>query len=369
MGARVGRWIAIGVALAAAAGCAAVGADLPYYWQSARGHLALMRQARPIVELLQDGAVDAGLRPRLERALQIREFASRELALPDNGSYTRYADLGRPFVVWNVFATPELSMTLRQWCFPVAGCVNYRGYFEREVAERYAAELRADGWEVHLAGVPAYSTLGWFDDPVLSTFIRYPEGELARLLFHELSHQVVYLKGDSTFNESFATAVEEAGVERWLAARGDAQLDAAYRQFAQRRREFVALLIRHKKALEAVYAESADDAARRAGKAAVFAALQSEYRDLKASWGGWSGYDRWFAQPLTNAHLASVATYNALVPAFRGLLSAQGGDLPRFYDSVRALARLPKAERERRLAEASRDGPRAMTIDDGGGGR
>ena len=177
------------------------------------------------------------------------------------------------------------------------------------------------------------------------------------------------MKGDSTFNESFATAVEEAGVERWLAARRDPQLDDAYRQFAQRRRAFVALLIRHKAALEAVYASAGDDAARRSGKAAVFAALQADYRELKASWGGYAGYDRWFAQPLTNAHLASVATYNALVPGFRRLLAEQGGELPRFYEAVRELAALPRPERERRLAEAGRAAPRAMTIDGGAEGR
>ena len=185
---------------------------------------------------------------------------------------------------------------------------------------------------------------------MLNTFVHYPEGELARLIFHELSHQVVYLKGDSTFNESFATAVEEVGVERWLAARGDPAVTANYRAFAQRRQQFVALLRRHKAALEAVYASQPDDAARRAGKAEVFAALQAEYRALKASWGGYAGYDRWFAQqPLTNAHLASVATYNALVPGFRILLAEQGADLRRFYDAVRALAREDAPERQRRL--------------------
>jgi predicted aminopeptidase len=272
------------------------------------------------------------------------------LALPANGSFRSYADIGRPFVVWNVFAAPELSLQLKQWCFPVAGCVTYRGYFDRAEAERLAQSLRAQGWEVQVAGVPAYSTLGWFDDPVLNTFIHYPEGELARLIFHELAHQVAYLKGDSAFNESFAVAVEEAGVERWLAQRGDAGVEAAYRQFAARRAQFVELLKRHRLRLEVLYASGAADEAKRAGKAEVFASLQAEYLELKAQWGGFSGYDRWFGQQLGNAHLAAVATYTALVPGFRRLLAEQDGDMQRFYDVVRRLAREDKGQRDRMLA-------------------
>ena len=335
----------------AIAGCSAVSLDVPYYWQSARGQWALLRDARPVADVIDAPGVDLWLGERLRRVCEIRAFASRELGLPDNGSYTRYTELGRPFVVWNVFATPELSMRLEQWCFPVAGCVDYRGYFERDAAEAFAQSLRARGLEAFVAGVPAYSTLGWFDDPLLSSFIHYPEGELARLIFHELAHQLVYVKGDSTFNESFATAVEEAGVERWLAHRADPALDAAYRAFDARRRQFVAMLRRHKASLEAVYAQPADPARLRAGKARVFDDLRAEYAALKSSWGGFAGYDRWFAQPLTNAHLSSVSTYNAYVPGFRRLLAAAHGDLPRFYSEVRSLAQAPRAERDRRLSE------------------
>ena len=333
-----------------AAGCAATTVDLPYYWQSAVRQVSLLQRARPIDELLADAALDERLRPKLRRVREIRSFASRELGLPDNGSYTRYADLGRPFVVWNVFATPELSMQMKQWCFPVAGCVTYRGYFGRDAAERHAAELRSQGWEAYVAGVPAYSTLGWFDDPVLNTFVHAPDGELARLIFHELAHQVLYVKGDSAFNESFATAVEEVAVERWLDADGDPSVREAYRRHAQRRRDFVALLVRHRDELAAVYAGDATDDEKRAGKQAVLASLQEGYRALKAGWGGWAGYDRWFAQPLTNAHLASVATYHELVPGFRRLLEQAGGDLPRFFGRARELAALPPAERRALLA-------------------
>jgi predicted aminopeptidase len=332
-------------------GCAATSLDLPYYYQSARGHLSVMRQARPIDELLAGAELDARLRPKLEQARSIRGFASQELALPANGSYTSYAELGRRFVVWNVFAAPELSLRLKKWCFPVAGCVSYRGYFDRDDAQRFAQELRDQGWEVQVAGVPAYSTLGWFDDPVLSTFIHYPEGELARLIFHELAHQVVYLKGDSTFNESFATAVEEAGVLRWLAKRADPRLDEEYRRFAERRRQFRELLRAQREALQALYASDLSDEDKRRGKKEVFAALRQGYQELKQTWGGYAGYDRWFAQELGNAHLASVATYDALVPAFRNLLSSLDGDMPRFFDAVRRLAGEEKSERDRQLAD------------------
>ena len=342
-------WLAAGALVLVAGGCALVTGDLAYYWQSASGHLSMMQRARPIDELVEDPAVDPVLRQRLRRVLEIREFASTDLGLPSNGSYRRYADLDRPFVVWNVFATPELSMQLRQWCFPVAGCVSYRGYFDRAHAEQVARELRAEGLEVYIAGIPAYSTLGWFDDPVLNTFIRYPEGELARLVFHELSHQVLYVKGDSTFNESFATTVEEVGVERWLASRADADVIAAYRVFAGRRGQFVALLRTAKGELEEVYRGAGSDDEKRAGKAAVFRRLRDEYAVLKASWGGYAGYDRWFAQDLTNAHLASVATYHAMVPGFRRMLAGEGGDLRRFFAAAAALAGRDKPERDRVL--------------------
>jgi len=335
--------------LLSATGCASLTDGPGYYWQSARGHLDVMWRARPVDAVLADPATDAGLRARLERAREIRAFASRELALPDNGSYTTYSALGRPFVLWNVFATPELSLELQRWCFPVAGCVAYRGYYERAAADRYAERLRARGLEVHVGGVPAYSTLGWFDDPLLSTFMHYPEGELARLIFHELAHQLLYVPGDTPFNESFATAVEEAGVERWLAARADPALERAYRQHAERRRAFVALLRRHKDALQRVYAPPVSDAEKRVGKAAVFDALRADYRVLKEGWGGFAGYDRFFEAGLTNAQLAAVGAYNDLLPAFRALLAREGGDLPRFYAAVRELAALPKAERADRL--------------------
>lgn len=337
----------------ALAGCAAWRDGPSYYWQSFTGHLKVMCEARDIAELVDDPKVEPALRERLKEVLAIRAYATAKLALPENGSYTVYADIGRPFVVWNVFATPELSMRLEQWCFPIAGCVGYRGYYDREAAERFAQRLRDDGLEAVVRGVPAYSTLGWFDDPVLNTFVHHPQAEVARLVFHELAHQVLYVKGDTTFNESFATAVEQVGVERWLADReartGDRGPRETWQAFAARRLGFVSMLRRHRAALERVYASARSDDEKRRAKAEVFAQLRSDYAELKQQWGGFAGYDRWFEQPLTNAHLASIASYTERVPAFRALLAEQDGDLPEFYRRARELGDLPGSERDAAL--------------------
>jgi len=330
----------------ALAGCA----TSEYYAQAILGHLDVMRRAQPIAERLADPATLPALRARLERVLAMRDFASRELALPENESYRSYADLGRPFVVWNVFAAPEFSVEARQSCFPVAGCVSYRGYYALADAERHGAALAAEGLDVYIGGVPAYSTLGWFDDPVLNTFVNYPEGELARILFHELAHQVAYVKDDTVFNESFAVSVERAGVRRWL-ARGTPEADVrAYEALQERRQAFIALLLDYRARLDAFYREPIPDGAKRAGKARLLGELEADYGALKARWGGFDGFDRFFAQKPNNAHLASVAAYTVLVPAFERLLEREGNDLARFYAAVKALAAQPKAERDAALA-------------------
>ena len=339
--------LALAVGVSATGGCAWT-IDLPYYWQSARGHLEMMRLARPVDALIAAPDTEPALRARLERAREIRRFAAERLSLPDNGSYTRYAALGRSHVVWNVFAAPELSLTLKTWCFPVAGCVSYRGYFAREDAEALAAGLRAQGWEVQVAGVPAYSTLGWFDDPLLDTFLNLGETELARLIFHELAHQLVYVSGDSAFNESFATAVEEVGLERWLTHRGDDSLRARHRDTDRRRREFLALLRGTRERLEAVYASPADEAQQRRDKQAVFEGLHADYQRLRTRWGGFAGYDRWFDRA-DNAALGVLGAYDDFVPAFEHLFLRLGGDFSGFYAEVRRLAALPKAERHATL--------------------
>jgi predicted aminopeptidase len=322
--------------------------SLNYYRQAAQGQLTLLSDARPIDDWLSDNATDAKLRVRLATARQIRTFAVKELGLPDNNSYKNYAALTRPFVLWNVVAAPELSLKPVQWCFPVAGCVSYRGYYSKDDANEYARVLRAEGNDVSVGGVPAYSTLGWFNDPLLSTFIHYPDAELARLIFHELSHQVVYVAGDSQFNESFASAVEEAGVERWLSGYGNDAMRENYLKIAARKKQFLALLLDCRAALETAYAAKAGVAEKRAAKVRLFQKLQDDYQVLKASWGGYAGYDRFFAEPLSNAHLASIATYNDFIPAFRVLL-AREKTFPRFYAAAKALAELDREERHRRL--------------------
>lgn len=342
------RYLALGLAVAIAAMLAGGCAQLDYYAQAAHGQLSLLSDARPIDDWLADPALSAKLRAKLVKVKQIRRYAAEELGLPDNKSYKNYADLKRPFVLWNVVATGELSMEQQRWCFPVAGCVSYRGYYSRADAQAYANGLRKDGMDVQVAGVPAYSTLGWFNDPVLSTFIQYPDGELARLVFHELAHQVVYVKDDTQFNESFATAVEEAGVERWLIAQGDPRLRATYVEYEGRKEDFLHLLLKYRKALEAVYLSDASDADKRSRKMEIFVQLKDEYQVLKTTWGGYAGYDRWFAEPLTNAHLAAVATYHDFVPAFR-VLFAQQQSFPRFYAAARQLADLDKDDRHAAL--------------------
>ncbi|RJG00140.1 aminopeptidase [Noviherbaspirillum saxi] len=326
-------------------GCAQIG----YFVQAAHGQFSLLSEARPIDEWISSPGTEGKLKSRLTRVKEIRAFAARELGLPDNDSYTTYADLKRPYVMWNVVATPELSLKPLQWCFPVAGCVNYRGYYSKGEAQAYAAELRAEKYDVEVSGVPAYSTLGWFKDPVLSTFIQYPDGELARLVFHELAHQVVYVPGDSKFNESFAVAVEEAGVERWMELHGDEKTRKAYGAYKERKRDFLALLLKQRKALTANYERDVSDDDKRKEKAAIFQALKDEYLVLKENWGGYSGYDRWFAEPLSNAHLSAIATYHDFVPGFRAMLAKQK-DLGKFYAAVRSLSTLNKDERHRQLA-------------------
>lgn len=327
-------------------GCAQMG----YYAQSVQGQLDIWWRGRAIDAVLADSASTAALRERLTAALRIREFASRELGLPDNGSYRRYADLGRPFVVWNVFVAPEFSVVPEQWCFAFAGCVTYRGYFSKQDADAFAAQAAAGGNDVHVGGVPAYSTLGWFDDPVLNTFAHYPDVELARLIFHELAHQVVYVKDDTVFNESFATAVEIEGVRRWIARHGGARDREIFEQRSRYRADFRTLVVRYRDRLSALYGEAYGTDEKRKRKAALFGEMKRDYETLKQSWGGFSGYDRWFAQPPNNALLASVSIYTQQVPAFQALLERHNRDLPRFFAEAKRMAQLAKAERDALLA-------------------
>jgi predicted aminopeptidase len=349
---RAGLAAAVAVMLALTmAGCSSLG----YYVQAARGEWGVLSSARPIDAWLDDPAVSDQLKQRLRLARQIREFATRELAEPDNQSYTRYADLKRTAVVWNVFATPELSTQLKTWCYPFFGCASYRGYFDRGEADHLAAGLAAQGYDVSVGPVQAFSTLGWFSDPLLNTFINLPEPELARLIFHELAHQVLYVRDDTVFNESFATAVEREGVRRWLQAQGSDRLRAEWQQIEQRRAQFLDLLTRTRAALDEVYTGTAPDPDKRERKRALFAELQGRYQALRdGPWGGFKGYDRFFGQPLNNAHLAAIGAYFDRVPAFEALMRRTGPDMAAFFREAKRIAALRKDARDRELDDLTK---------------
>lgn len=343
------RPVAVVLAGLLLAGCDTL-STVDYYRQSVAGHLDLVRRAKPLDEWIAAADTDPVLRDRLRLAQRLRDFAVRELQLPDNRSYRSYAALDRGAAVWNVVAAPELSLVLKTWCFPLLGCVGYRGYYDRAEADALAAALRAEGLEVLVYGVPAYSTLGWTEwlggDPLLSTFIRWPEGELARLLFHELAHHVAYAGDDTMFNESFATAVERIGGRRWLEGQASEAARQEYANFDARRREFRALTLATRRDLEAIFQDPArDDAAKRRAKAERLARLRADYAELKAtSWGGYAGYDGWFERA-NNAAFGIQAAYDGWVPAFEALFEREGRDFGRFYAAVRSLAQLPKDQR------------------------
>lgn len=346
------------LAAAIAALCLGGCADLGYYWQTVNGHLRMLQAARPIDDWLADAQTPAQLKDRLALAQRIRSFAVTELKLPANASYHRYADLHRGAAVWNLVAAPEFSLTLKTWCFPVAGCVGYRGYFSEAQASAEATQLKAQGFEVGVYGVPAYSTLGWMNwaggDPLLNTFIAYPDGELARLIFHELAHQVVYAPNDTAFNESFATAVERLGVQRWLASQASDEARQRYADFDGRRRQFRALTLATRRELSAIYSSNKAAAQAEQSQLALKNMAMQHFRDdyaqLKASWGGYAGYDPWVARA-NNALFGAQAAYDDLVPGFEALFERQGRDWPRFYDAVKHLAGQPKDERHQALSQ------------------
>ncbi|SFE37299.1 aminopeptidase [Nitrosomonas sp. Nm166] len=327
--------------------------NLPYYAQAIGGHIDVLHRAQPIQAVIANPDTDHKLKHSLTKVVQLREFASRELKLPDNLSYTSYADLGRPYVVWNVFASPELSLKLKKWCFIQAGCVNYRGFFSQAKAEQYAEELRKEGYDVYVGGIRAYSTLGWFSDPVLNTFIGYSEMSLARLIFHELAHQVVYVPDDSVFNESFASAVEHEGVRRWFESNGTVIEQSALNAKQKGEAIFAELVLKHRRRLQELFQLNISDIEKRTQKARIFAELREEFLRLKAEKAELSNYDQWFAQPLNNALLATVSIYNQLLPAFQAILQQNDQDMGRFFDAVMKISRLPKNERDFVLREVA----------------
>jgi predicted aminopeptidase len=334
----------------AAAGALLSACGTPYLMQAAGGEWHVLHEREPIDKVLADPQTPPPLREHLTQVRAAREFASRQLALPDNNSYRSYADVGRQFVVWNVVAAPEFSVTPKHWCFPVAGCVAYRGYFHERQARDFALDLVGQGYDVAIDGVPAYSTLGRFADPVLSSMLPYGDDELAATIFHELAHQLLYVPDDSEFNEAFATTVEDAGLERWLAHQGQSARMQSFRQEQAREQELVGLLSDTRARLARLYASGLPREEMVVKKAEAFDALAANIRALERREGvSYPLYEDWIREGLNNARLASVATYYDCVPGFRQLLQREDNDLPRFYAAARELAQLPKDERHARL--------------------
>ena len=339
------RWLISIPLLLLLCGCA----DLGYYWHSSSGHLALMNQRVDIEDMLADDEIDAELRQRLLLLQEMRRFSVERLDLPDNGSYDSYVQLEQPWVVQNLFAAPEFSTQLKQWCYPVIGCASYRGYYDETRLLAYIEQLEAQDLEIYVAQVPAYSTLGWFDDPVLSSFIDWPEHRLAGLLFHELTHQRIYVDDDTTFNESLASAVQQVGTGLWLKSRNDADALAEMSRWLAYREEAIALIVSTGTGLSELYASDLDDAGMRAQKARRFDAARIAHDSIAAAHEVTGGFKTWFAGDLNNAKVGSVATYNSRVTAFVHMLDAHRHDFAAFFGYVERLADLDREARERCL--------------------
>ena len=337
---------------------------LSFYSQAVKGQYQLMAHRRPIAKLLTDPQTPPRLKVHLELLEKLLAFAKSDLKLPVDGHYRKYVDLHRPFVVWNVEAAPEFSLQAKSWWYPLVGSLEYRGYFSERAARDYARWLESKHYDVFVGGVEAYSTLGWFKDPVLSSFIFEPEQDLAELIFHELGHQEVFARGDTDFNEAFATTVGQEGARRWLRAKGDAAGYDKYQAELARTMEFVHLIAGTRRRLAALYGDQETEEGKiKAGekkpalpneslleqKQRILAELRQQYVQLKIKWGGKGDYDEWFGRQLNNAQLNSVAAYYDFVPGFERLLEVSGGDLPRFYQAAGLLAKGPKKARHQRL--------------------
>ena len=343
---RAGLWLGAVVLSLVLSGCE----SLAYYQQGVRGEMQVLRARRPIPVLLADSKLDARLRARLEIIQRIRQFAGQQLALPVAHQYDTYADIGRHDVAWAVIAAPTYSLQARRWCYPVVGCLDYHGFFDETHARRYALALSRHGYDIYVAPVQAFSTLGWFRDPVLNGFLDLPEPDLAELIFHELAHQRLFFKGDTGFNESFATAVAEAGVERYAQAYG---LDlSAWRQQKQAQQTLTQLLMQVRQQLARLYAQDPPASDPAAAKAQILQTLQKTYDEQSRRVAGLDAYAA-FVKATNNASLVTVADYHDLVPAFTRLLARDQGDFARFFADCQLLRRLhPDA---RRLALHSLD--------------
>ncbi|MFC3149823.1 aminopeptidase [Litoribrevibacter euphylliae] len=327
-------------------GCEQIG----YYGQAVQGHIDIMFSQESIDNLIDDPKTDPKLKKRLNEVVSALEFAEHELSIPQaQTNYRSFVQLDRQYPVWSVVAAPDDSLTPRQWCYPFVGCASYRGYYSEQAALAYARAIADEGnMDTHVGGADAYSTLGWFDDPVLSTFFRRDEIGLHALIFHELAHQVLYLKGDSTFNESFASAVEESGVELWLKDRPE--LITKFQARRERSKGFTQLLRATRTKLDSVYQSDLSRNEKLEQKEQILSELTENYKQLKhTQWQDYAGYDRWFEKPVNNARLALVSTYNRWVPAFKEWIQQCNYDFPTFYEEVRKLSEQEKEERERVL--------------------
>jgi predicted aminopeptidase len=338
---RLGIGLLLLTGVLALGGCSSVG----YYSQAVTGHLKLMSARQSIEKLLAADDTDPELRGKLQTLVNARQYAVSALALPENDSYKTYVETGRRAITWNVVATEEFSMSPNTWCFPVAGCVSYRGYFDRHDAEKFAASLADRSYDITIGGASAYSTLGWFDDHVFDPMLRGDDLSYVGTLFHELAHQVLYVKDDSNFNEAFASFVEQVGVRRWLEDQQQAKRIEGYDASLDRAGEFVELLKHTRQALLELYKKPVADAVKRKRKQLVFGAMREEYEILKASWGDYKGYDVWFRRELNNARLVAVATYRRYVPAFHVMYDEVDGDLQRFYTLAEEVSALPADQR------------------------
>ncbi len=342
LGAALAALLAGAIIVAHISGCASPG----YYWQAASGHLSLMHARRPVDEAIAEGDEDEAVLEKLRLSQQIMAFARDDLGLPDNGSYSEFVRTDSEAVVWNVVAAPEFSLEAKTWCFPVSGCVPYRGYFDKADAERYAGKLAAEGLDVAISPAIAYSTLGWFKDPLLDTMWRHSDTQLAAYLFHELAHQDLYVKGDANFNESYASFVEEVGVERWLTARGEDETLQRWKDVGVARAEFNALLGRTRESLQQIYQSSENVETRRQEKAAAIQALTGEYQELVAQrWQGHDYFGGWFGQAPNNARFALIDTYEGGSCAFQALYRQAGEDMQRFRERARQQSQLPAEQR------------------------
>lgn len=326
-----------------------------YYFKATAGHLELMRLRQPVDQVLADPETSPQLVQFLEQASASLAFAHSGLLLPDNGSYRQYSNLDRPFAVWNVIAASEFSLEPETWCFPVAGCVAYRGYFREEYARTFAAELAGEGMDIFVGGATAYSTLGRFSDPLLNTMVGLPASRLTGLIFHELAHQQLYVKGDTKFNEGFASFVEREGLRRWTGSRigsgpalASAQCALAVRN--QRRTKVLEILDRGRRQLGELYAGDFADTDRRDRKAAIFTGMISQYLVLRDQWSQPPYFDGWFDPRLNNAKLAALGVYDDYVPAFEAMLAEAEGDLQAFYHQADQVAGLPRLERDAEMA-------------------